>query len=59
MNIYEFLTFPDISNNINAVLFYPLKSYRHPALRESALTYAVYGISAILDCKDSKYLWDL
>lgn len=37
MNIYEFLTFPDISNNINAVLFYPQKSYRHSALRDGCL----------------------
>ena len=37
MNIFEFLRFPDISNNINAVLFNPLKSYRHSALRDSCL----------------------
>ena len=42
MNIYEFLTFPDISNNINAVLFYPQKSYRHSALRESCLKQAPF-----------------
>ena len=32
------------------------KSYRHPALRESALAYTVYGVSAILDCKSTNLI---
>ena len=50
MNIYEFLTFPDISNNINAVLFYPLKS--HATLHSE--TWGCLQPSAILECKDTK-----
>ena len=35
----------------HVVIVYPQKSHRHPALRESALAYTVYGVSAILDAK--------
>jgi hypothetical protein len=39
----------------NAIII-PQKSYRHPALRESALAYTVYGTSAILVAKVQKNL---
>jgi len=33
MNIFEFLRFPDITNNINAVLLFPSKIIPAPPLR--------------------------
>ena len=33
------------------LLFYPRKSYRHPALRESAVAHTVYDASAIFAAK--------
>jgi hypothetical protein len=51
----EVARFRDITEySTNAIINFQLKSYRHPALRESALAYTVYGVSAILDCKDIK-----
>ena len=40
------------------LLFNPQKSYRHPALRESAEACAVYDDQAILDCKSTKIKWN-
>ena len=47
----EFPTFPDTIDNQLLPLFLPIRSYRHPALREPALAYTVYGASTILDAK--------
>ena len=38
----------------HVVIVFPQKSYRHPALRESALAFTVYGASAILVAKVRK-----
>jgi len=57
MNIYEFLTFPDISNNINAVLFNPQKSYQHSALRDYCLKQAPFmAVCQYLNAKVQKVL---
>ena len=50
----EFPRFRDITEYSTNAIIFPQKSYRHSALRESALAYTVYGISAILDCKSTK-----
>jgi len=53
----EFPRFPDISNNINAVLFNPLKSYRHSALRDSCLKQAPFmAVCQYLNAKVQKVL---
>ena len=55
----KFPTFQDVPNNqLMLLLFYQRKSYRHPALRESAVASAVHDTSAILDCKDSESFWN-
>jgi hypothetical protein len=52
----EFPRFRDITEYSTNAIIIPRRSYRHPALRESALAYTVYGISAVLACKDTKML---
>ena len=42
-----------------SLLFYPQKSHRHSALRESALACVVYDHRPVLDCKDNKNIWTL
>jgi len=40
------------------LLFYPQKSHRHPALRDSAVASVVYDVSAVLEGKDSESFWN-
>ena len=51
---FEIARFGDITEYSTNAIINPQKSYRHPALRESASAFTVYGASAILDAKVRK-----